>query len=353
MARALFILKQRQDYSSDIPNADHKQVATGMFNSATFVANMLKTKGIHSHVVVVVDNNDIDREVTAYKPTHVFIEGYWVIPEKFDELMPLHPKVEWIVRCHSEMPFLAQEGIAIDWTFKYLTKGVIVSGNSPRINEELRMMARESLADFEEEDIEEMVPLLPNFYPVPEVATHRPNNSDRYYDVGCFGAIRPMKNHMVQAMAAIAWAKEHHKILRFHINAGRVELSGQSMLNNLRALFAHTKHELVEHNWTGHDEFLDIIRSMDVCMQVSFTETFNIVAADAVAVGCPVLTSSEINWTYPIYADPTSSADILSKLNQLWENRGYYCAWNRQNLLMFGINTRTTWVNYILGDQDD
>ena len=35
---------------------------------------------------VVVDNNGIDKEITEYKPTHVFIEGLWVVPEKFDVL---------------------------------------------------------------------------------------------------------------------------------------------------------------------------------------------------------------------------------------------------------------------------
>jgi len=33
---------------------------------------------------------------------------------------------------------------------------------------------------------------------------------------------------------------------------------------------------------------------MDICMQVSFSETFNIVAADCIASGVPVIVSSEI-----------------------------------------------------------
>ena len=43
ITRALFILRLREDYSSDIENYSHQQVATGMFNSATFVSDMLSS----------------------------------------------------------------------------------------------------------------------------------------------------------------------------------------------------------------------------------------------------------------------------------------------------------------------
>jgi hypothetical protein len=36
-----------------------------------------------SNIVVVLDNNEIDKYVTKYKPTHVIIEALWVVPTKF------------------------------------------------------------------------------------------------------------------------------------------------------------------------------------------------------------------------------------------------------------------------------
>ena len=131
--KVIFILKRREDYSTDIPNFTSKQVATGMYNSALFVSEMLNANGIQSSVEFAQDANSINGIVHGTGATHVCIEGYWVVPSKFDELMPLHPNVKWIVRCHSEMPFLAQEGIAMSWTFDYMAKGVLVAGNSPRI----------------------------------------------------------------------------------------------------------------------------------------------------------------------------------------------------------------------------
>ena len=76
--------------------------------------------GFEAKVVVVNDNNDINREVFKYTPTHVFIEALWVVPSKFEVLIPLYPKIQWYVRLHSNTPFISSEGIAIDWLVKYL-----------------------------------------------------------------------------------------------------------------------------------------------------------------------------------------------------------------------------------------
>ena len=56
---------------------------------------------------------------------------------------------------------------------------------------------------------------------------------------------------------------------------------------------------------------------MDVCLQVSFSETFNIVTADAVSCGVPVVVSKEISWVASKYfADPTNAADITAKIEE-------------------------------------
>src|ERR1017187_9123760 len=98
--RVLFILKRREDYSTDLKNFNNYPVATGMFNSASFVSDMLNEAGFTSDVAVVIDNNSIDKAVHDFKPTHVLIEGFWVVPEKFEVLKRLHRHVKWIVRCH-------------------------------------------------------------------------------------------------------------------------------------------------------------------------------------------------------------------------------------------------------------
>ena len=51
----LFILKRREDYDPDHHN--HKGLSTGLFNSATFMEQMLNESGIEAHLEVAIDNN--------------------------------------------------------------------------------------------------------------------------------------------------------------------------------------------------------------------------------------------------------------------------------------------------------
>lgn len=344
-SRVLFILKRREDYSTTLKNCSARQVATGMWNSASFVSEMLNSNGIESKVVIVIDNNCIDKEVTLFKPTHVFIEGFWVVPEKFDVLKPLHPTVKWFIRCHSELPFLALEGISMEWTFKYWERGVGVSGNSPRINDELQLLATN--AGYVKEWIAEKIPLLPNYYTLNVISKPQLPDKD-FINVGCFGAVRPLKNQFLQAVAAIKYANLKNKKLRFHINAGRVELFGQNVLKNLKALFENLpQHELIEHDWTSHEEFLDIISQMDICLQVSFTETFNIVTADAVSRKIPVVISEEVYWAFPYFANPTSVDDIVDKMVVVKLFSWWFTNQNISYLKDYNKSSKKNWLNYL------
>ena len=54
--------------------------------------------------------------------------------------------------------------------------------------------------------------------------------------------------------------------------------------------------KLVECPWQSWAQFRRTIGSMDLAMQPSFTETFNIVSADAVAEGVPSIVSHAVEW---------------------------------------------------------
>jgi hypothetical protein len=343
--KVIFILKRREDYNTNIPNFTSKQVATGMYNSALFVSEMLNANGIQSSVELAHDANSIDAIVHGTGATHVFIEGYWVVPSKFDELMPLHPNVKWIVRCHSELPFLAQEGIAMSWTFDYMAKGVLIAGNSPRIAREIQLLAKAVKAA-------DPMPMLPNYYPINlDVSTDIDRNEDGAFHVGCFGAIRPMKNQLSQAIAAYEFCRKNNMMLKFHINAGRVEMNGANTLKNLHGLFDNLPGaELIEHSWTDHEGFLALLGSMDLLMQVSFTETFNIVAADAVSQGVPVVASSEISWLQGPFADPTSTESMVNVMEYVWKKRKSLVHQNKIRLFKYSQRAVKVWVNFLTKD---
>ncbi len=345
--KVLFVLKRRQDYNSH-KHSTHIGMSTGLYNSANFMNEMLLRAGIDSNIAVVVDNNEIDRVVTKHRPSHVIIEALWVTPSKFSVLSKLHPKVKWIIRLHSELPFLANEGIAMDWIGDYLDfKNVIIAVNAPRTLDEIKFYAKNK--EIPDKEIDKKVIYLPNYYPQ-KYKDKELRKDKEHIDICCFGAIRPLKNHLVQAIAAVKFADKKGKKLRFHINLGRVEGRGEPILKNLQCLFAQledTGHQLIEHEWTPREEFLEICSKMDIGMQCSISETFNIVAADLISQGVPVVGSKEIPWINPMFcADPVDSKKIEKAIERT------YCLpklnlYTNQILLKWYTNkSRRIWVNY-------
>lgn len=339
--KTLFILKRREDYSSDPSYSGSYQIATGMWNSAKFVSDALNNNGVDSDVELAVDANDIDMLCVLHNPDVVFIEGLWVTPEKFIELMvlPRHANRKFIVRIHSEIPFLATEGVAMDWIGRYLKAGVTVAPNAPRAHQQIQEFAKALAVPLD------LVPLLPNYYPT----TFRSfSHADLEctgdtLEVGCFGALRPLKNHLQQAMVAMQFAELLGKKLRFHINL-REDQGGSPILRNLRGLFDHLPNgELIEHGWEDRATFLASMAGVHLLMQDALTETFNIVAADATLVGRPVLSNSEIPWLYPLWSDPLNQEKSLEALKVLWSNKSYFINQNRLGLTLYSENSLNVW----------
>lgn len=299
--RILFVCKKRNNTYGH---------SFGLINSCKFICNALHRYDIDAEVVSVVDNNAIDREVHQYKPTHVFIEALWVVPPKFEVLLPRYPKVEWYVRVHSKIPFIANEGIAIEWLRECITlskkySNFHVSANNLNIVRAFKEAYNNDVMYF------------PNIYCPPRYPGHQHSkDSDKIIDIGCFGAIRPMKNQLIQAMAAIAFANMLGIKLRFHINADRIEQKGDPVLKNLENAFINTPHELVKHPWMHHEEFVKLVQKMDLGTQISMSETFNIVAADFVWNNVPVVGSKEIEWLSCFYK--TEMSDIRNIIHRLF-----------------------------------
>lgn len=352
--RVLFITKHRTVV--DEAGYSHGGMSSGLLNSARFVAQMLARHGAAAEVVQVVDNNAIDREVHRFQPNLVIIEALWVIPEKFVVLTKLHPDVKWVVRLHSNTPFIANEGSAIEWLIQYLDyKMVDIHANAPEMFESLKFFLKEKYKtslDLQGEviDVDARVKFLPNFYPVDWSIKrdHRPD--PKCINIGLFGAARPMKNALLQAISAMRFADSIDKVLRLHINTGRTENNGAGTLKNVRSLFSRqSTHVLVEHPWMPHAEFLEVVKQMDVCMQVSFSETQNIVTADAVNQNVPIVVSSEINWASRLsWAHPTDPDSIVSRLRLvLLADRLGLQMLNKLGLDWYSEKSEIMWLDFL------
>jgi len=348
MSKILFILKRREDFNASVHNK--LGLSTGLFNSASFMNHMLNNLGIESDLKVAIDNNCIDKLVSDYNPTHVIIEALWVVPQKFVILQKLHPNVIWIIRLHSEMPFLAGEGSALDWIGDYSNfKNIIIGINAPRMLHEISVFLK-TRNNWSNEQVSKKLLYLPNYYPQ-DYKTKVLDKNKEYIDISCFGAIRPLKNHILQAFAAIDFANQIGKKLRFHINAGRVEMKGDAVMNNLYRLFeqiSDSNHQLIGHQWRPREEFLDLCSGMDIGLQVSFSETFNIVSADLLSQGIPLVTTfSEVPWSIEKYcANPVDSTDIVKKLHITYNEYDLNVLEHQESLSKYTNKTSEIWNNY-------
>lgn len=342
MADVLFIGKRRQT-SGGWATVSH---STGLKNSVQFVVEMLNAEGISAAFEMATDANSIDRLVHDALPSIVIINAIWCPPPKLEILARKYPHIAWIVRIHSEVPFLAMEGPAIEYLREYQKiPGVAVAANSERAVEDLR----HALAGG--------VMWLPNYYVDDLCRVHDTDKED--LNIGCFGAIRPFKNQLIQAIAAMRYANADRRRLRFHMNTDRAEQGGDRVLKNLRALFANRSNAtLVEHDWLPHEDFVYLIGSMHMNLAVSLSESFNIVTADAVMAKVPVVTSAEVRFVNPkLHADPTSVDAIVGKMERaMGIGKHYFLHDNQKRLRAFNEASRNKWVevvNFILYGKRD
>ena len=304
MTKFLFICKRNHSYGSE------KGTFHGLVNSATFIAEFLNKRGIESEVIQVTDGDDIDRVVQEKNPQVVVIEALWATPAKMQDLvtMPEHRARLWIVRVHSKPALLALEGKAMKWITSYPDE-VVICPNTRGLTADLQDMGTDAM-------------LLPNVYTPRGFDDYAYNKvqSDSELNIACFGALRPLKNHLAQAIASIKFANKVGLPMTFHINSTSGNSPNISVLENLQALFEKSKHNLSVHAWRRHPEFVKLVQTMDMGLQVSLSESFNLVAADFVTNRIPVLVSDEIDWlpsTVKVSAS-SNSDQIAQMIEYVW-----------------------------------
>lgn len=326
--KILFLLKKNVIYGgySSITSR------SGLLNSTKFLVHSLLNHRIikHAKIEMCDDGNSIDKAVHDYKPNICIIQALWVTPKKLEENRRLHPQVTFIVLIHSNIPFLAMEGIAIEWIKQY----PIVGFNNEWTTDYVKNFVRTPI-------------YLPNIDDKNEVEIEE-NIHKNHLNVGCFGSVRPLKNQLIQAVAALNYAEKHCIDLHFHINGNRIEQKGDPVLHNLRDLFEGTRHKLIEHDWMEHGQFIDLVRRMDVGLQVSFTESFNIVSADFVHAGVPIIVSPEISWQYRfLQVDPNNADEIQNKIDDVLRRRRHFAAEQVGSLKKYNKKALRVWKDFI------
>lgn len=340
--KLLFLIKKNQSYGDSISPSNCK---SGLLNSAKLTADALE-KYLHDvecNVEVAVDSNEIDKYVHKYKPDYCILQAIWFTKEKLEELTKLHPYIKFIVRIHSKTPFLAMEGVAIQRIREFEDlHNVILSFNNIETNQDFNDIGINSF-------------YLPNLYDNIEMGQssffYKCNHDHTKYkriNIACFGAIRPMKNQLQQAVASMIYANKHDKVLIFHINGSRTEQGGEQVLKNLRYLFKDSGHILYEWPWMSREEFLSTVRKMDLGLQVSLTESFNIVTADFVLERIPIIVSDAIEWMPEVLkVNPLDTDQLVEKIGKVLTKKDYMTFKASKALKYYNSLAIKTWNQFL------
>ena len=342
--KVLFLLKKNNNYGM------YPDPSTGLFNSASILANQLEDKlHIKTTVAICVDGNSIDRQLHIHRPNVCIIEAIWASAARLAELRRLHPRIKFLIRVHSELPFLSNEGSALENIGEYEKLGFIVGVNSKDTYAELKgiynnIVYMPNVYEDVNISVEDFIKYLTNLLQYIVDPSGWTKLSRKSLNIGCFGAIRPMKNQLLQAVSAINYADKAGVKLYFHMNGSRVEQKGDSVLKNLISLFERSKHELVLHRWMPRSEFLELISHMDLGMQVSMNESFNIVAADFVKMGVPIVVSEAIKWA-PEFSQTSTirGKEVQEKIGQALRYKRMFKRGQTLHLDMYNQQSLKIW----------
>lgn len=333
--RLLFLLKHR-GYTPSF----------GLLNSVRGLQSSLSRNFLNLTTVLeqVVDANSIDKMIWRWRPSRVILEAVWAPPEKIKELRAKYPDLPFVIRIHSREAFLAGEGSALTWMKEYLKiPGVSVAGNNLDFVEGMKKAGWR-------------LEYLPNVYEGfpshKKLVGKKPRFSPKL-DIACFGALRPLKNHLTQATAAKLVARRRRQELRFWVNTTPPQPGKDQILRNLQALLGD---ELRSIGWLAHEDFLKRILDVEIGLQLSFSESFNIVAADFVLLEKLIFGSNEIGWL-PFWlriSDITSPQKIARRIlltTRIFERlpvlRRFSNRWAKRNLRNYNTEALKNWRSFL------
>jgi|ERR1041384_167543 hypothetical protein len=208
-----------------------------------------------------------------------------------------------LTRLHCEMPYFGQLAVSDG-----LTSSVMKTLNSCEealVGSNSEKMARDCTALFQKQCF-----YLPSIYDLPAPLQREDSKVD---NVACFGRVFPLKNITTQAIASLSFSKTRNRKLRFHINDCAESDYGKEIIESLKVLFdGRDDAELVLHKWQVRSEFLKLLATMTIGLQVSLTEASNVMSLDYVAAGLPIVVSPEVKWADPSSVAYPTDADAIT-----------------------------------------
>jgi hypothetical protein len=214
--------------------------------------------------------------------SHLVIGAPWIPTTNLASLTSQNPDLEIAVVSHSNIGFLQADPGAIellrqDSELEQGCPNFHIAANSQRFQTWWQSTYGTAMT------------LLPNMYPLGP-ARSRPMWQRGTLRMGCFCTIRPYQDVLTVAAAALEVGQRLRVTdLEFWISGGRREGGGQTILAAIQQMYLNVpRAKVVERNWQSWPQFLATVGSMDLLLQPSYTEGFNLATADGIAqlAGC-------------------------------------------------------------------
>lgn len=265
----------------------------GLGVSALNNAKNLNRMGIKAQVFPLKDDHGL-KEALHQNPdtTHVVISAPWVLTSTFAYLCARYPNVHFAVVSHSNVGFLQADTNGI----KLLKEALDLEGQM--YNFHLAGNCKE-FQGWIEETFKAPCTFLPNMY----YLHHQHGRKKECWDggtlrIGAFGATRILKNFVSAAAAAMEIASALGVQTEIWFNSGRDDGPESKRLRQaISQLVTEMPNvELKFHNWSSWSVFKRLVGSMNLLLQPSYTESFNMVTADGVSQGVPSVVSEVVTW---------------------------------------------------------
>ncbi len=276
-------------YKNFAANRNISHIGLGV--AAVNTAKVLRRAGIQTDVWPVISATDLRKLLEDAPRQHVIISAPWIPTAEMQGLSNDFPETQFAVTCHSNVGFLQADRNGVKLVREIMelelgTTNVHLAGNSKRF------------CGWVEAAFGAPCTYLPNLYYLDEHSVHGGRQfTGGTLRIGVFGATRPLKNLMSAAGAALEIAKSLHVPLELWLSGGRTEGGGEGVLAAVKEMLTGLPSvSLILNGWQSWPKFRKTVAHMDLLLQPSYTESFNMVTADGVAEGVASVVSSAIDW---------------------------------------------------------
>ncbi len=276
--------------------------------------------------------------------THVVVSAPWLPTLVYQQLCMTHPEIVFAMSSHSNLPFLQYDGKGPQLLRESYRLAVGVSnfravGNCRRYT------------GFVSRTYGSPCWFLPNLYDLGNKTAHphrRPMQNGPLR-LGAFCATRQLKNLMSAVGAGLEVGNRLNRDVEIWISSGRDGTHAKPILQGMYALVDGLPWaKIVDNGWKSWPDFRTTIRSMDLLLQPTFSETFNVVTADGIAEGVASVVTSAIDWApQSWWANPDDVQDIADKAIALLNDS--FAPQTGLQYLQDYINSGVgEWKNYLL-----